>query len=563
MTSRSAAVITSALALSACDASAPPTVEEFTVLSVIDVGRNPHQIAFSHDGSIAYVAAAGSNWVAVVDVATHEVRDTIPTPGVPLGVAVLRDGHLAVTQFRASQVAKYNPQTKQPIATIETGVGGSLLVGPVNDGTYLLSVEEEDELLVLDGTSFTLSSRYASGARPFPPATTSDGRVGFVPGYDDSTVTVIDLWNQRDRGRTVVGSQPSGGAVLPGDIEYAIAVRGENKVIFVNTASGDVTGELTDGIGTGPFSVVLTPNGRLAFVNNTESDDVSVISTEDRTVIGRVPVGELPIVMAIHPNGETLWVSSEDADELTIIAIPDRWREDLLPVDASGTTEVAVLGMTHSGHLDSELWGLDEVMQTVRNFQPDVICAEIPPDRWEKTWRDLNERNVVEEPRVARFPEYVDGILHWARDEGVTVEPCAGWTDEMARLRQTRIREFNTDDEYADERQAYAAELQVVREQYGTAYGANDDPRHIHSDAYDEHARAELELYNKYQNDLIGPGGWTNINISHFDLIDKAIRKHRGKRVLITFGGGHKYWFLDQLRERDDVELLDIVPFLP
>ncbi len=46
-------------------------------------------------------------------------------------------------------------------------------------------------------------------------------------------------------------------------------------------------------------------------------------------------------------------------------------------------------------------------------------------------------------------------------------------------------------------------------------------------------------------------------------LIDRAIRTHRGRRLLITFGAGHKYWFLERLRGRNDVRLLDPGPFLP
>jgi len=62
---------------------------------------------------------------------------------------------------------------------------------------------------------------------------------------------------------------------------------------------------------------------------------------------------------------------------------------------------------------------------------------------------------------------------------------------------------------------------------------------------------------------MIGPGGWTNINVEHYRQIDRTIREHRGKRVLVTFGGGHKYWILERLRDRGDVQLLDMTPFLP
>ena len=70
-------------------------------------------------------------------------------------------------------------------------------------------------------------------------------------------------------------------------------------------------------------------------------------------------------------------------------------------------------------------------------------------------------------------------------------------------------------------------------------------------------------LRDEYQNDMVGPGGWRNINVEHYRNVDRTIRRHRGNRILVTFGGGHKYWLLERLRERSDIELLDLRGFLP
>ncbi len=45
----------------------PDDPVSFDVVAVLDVGLNPHQIAFSEDGDLAYVVAAGSNRVTIVD----------------------------------------------------------------------------------------------------------------------------------------------------------------------------------------------------------------------------------------------------------------------------------------------------------------------------------------------------------------------------------------------------------------------------------------------------------------------------------------------------------------
>jgi DNA-binding beta-propeller fold protein YncE len=139
-------------------------------------------------------------------------------------------------------------------------------------------------------------------------------------------VTVVELRDHRVFDPVSVGGKPSGGAVLPGDREYAVAVRGEDRIAFVSTVSRKVVGSLKEGIGQAPFSVVLSRDGRLAFVNNTASHDVSVLLLPERRVVARIPVGEIPIVMAVHPSGETLWVSPEGSHEVSVIEIPKRWR---------------------------------------------------------------------------------------------------------------------------------------------------------------------------------------------------------------------------------------------
>lgn len=539
----------------------------FEALMMLDVGLNPHQIAFSADGSTAFVSAAGSDRVTLVDVGSLAVSGSVPVTGTPLAAVPMPDGaSLAVTHFQGEEIARHRIDDGAVTGALSTGGAPSLLT-PIGGHKYLVSVERADRMWVFDANTFTLERSYEVGDRPFPPAATSDGRLAFVPGYDDGTVTVLDLWNERIIATVEVGTTPSGGVVLPGDIEYAVAVRGEDRIAFINTASQQVVGSLSDGIGDSPFSVVLAPNGRLAFVNNTASHDVSVITLPEKRVIARIPVGEQPIVMAVHPSGDALWVSSEGSDVLTVLRIPEGYRGEasapaVVP-GASTVTEVAVMGMIHSGHRTSEVWGLEQVNETIRNFKPDVVCTEIAPDRWERIWADFTERGVIEDPRVQRFPEYVDAILQLSVEEGFRMVPCAGWTQAMSDLRNTRVQQFNSEPEWAEQRAEYEQLVQRVREAAGGNYGSNDDPGFIHSRAYDEGARAELELYARFQNDLIGPGGWTNINRAHYTLIERAIDENRGQRILITFGGGHKYWFLDQLRLRNDITLLDLREFLP
>jgi len=352
-----------------------------------------------------------------------------------------------------------------------------------------------------------------------------------------------------------------------------VAVRGENRIAFINTASKTVVSTLGAGIGASPFSVVVAPNGRLAFVNNTASHDISVIALPERRVIARIPVGEIPIVMAVHPSGQTLWVACEGTHEVDVIRIPQPGAEERAASEPEGPgaaaaapaamTEVALLGTIHGSHRSSKRWGLEQLRLTIEAFRPDVVITEIPPDRWPRIWDDYASRGVILDSRLRAFPEYVDVLLPLKLRLGFEVEPAAAWTEEMNDLREARMAAFGKDAKRRQRHAAYQAAEKAAQAQDTAHVTDSDDPRVIHSEPYDRLTKIALGPYDEFLNDVIGPGGWTNINVAHYRLVDAALRRHAGKRILITFGASHKYWFAEQLRTRDDIRLLDITPFLP
>jgi YVTN family beta-propeller protein len=58
-----------------------------TITKMLDVGNNPGGILIVPDGSRAYVALAGDNAIAVIDLHTLEVSGKIPTGQGPDGLA--------------------------------------------------------------------------------------------------------------------------------------------------------------------------------------------------------------------------------------------------------------------------------------------------------------------------------------------------------------------------------------------------------------------------------------------------------------------------------------------
>jgi hypothetical protein len=114
----------------------------------------------------------------------------------------------------------------------------------------------------------------------------------------------------------------------------------------------------------------------------------------------------------------------------------------------------------------------------------------------------------------------------------------------------------------ADWRAYQAAVAESGRQQ--AAGGAADDPRWIHTDAYDAAQRVQLSVYSERFDAELGTGGWNTINRAHYARITRVLDRHRGEgaRILITDGAAHKSWMLPRLRARGDLAILDVVPFL-
>ena len=223
--------------------------------------------------------------------------------------------------------------------------------------------------------------------------------------------------------------------------------------------------------------------------------------------------------------------------------------------------KVIMLGLIHSGHIESERFGLPVVEQLIRDIDPDYVLTEIPPDRLADAVKGFVETGEVTESRVRVFPEYKDVLFPLSREMDFKIIPTAGWSRGMADFRRAALSDLSKDETRKTDWDAYTASTQSAREELGDR---GDDPHFIHTDAYDELTRRRMSVYATAFADDVGRGDWERINAAHYKLIEAALENHAGEgaTMLITYGAAHKYWFLEQLRRRDDIVLINPVEYL-
>jgi YVTN family beta-propeller protein len=87
-----------------------------------------------------------------------------------------------------------------------------------------------------------------------------------------------------------------------------VTLNAAGKVAKVDTATGDVVGDVTTG--SQPRSAALSPDGTALFVVNYESDTVSRVRTSDLEVLETLPVDHHPIGITYDAATSRVWVAA-------------------------------------------------------------------------------------------------------------------------------------------------------------------------------------------------------------------------------------------------------------
>ncbi len=225
------------------------------VTNTIPVGLAPMRVAFTPDGSTAFVTnASNDNSVSVIDVSMEMVTNTITVGSTPIGVAITPDGSTAyITNFVDDNVSVIDVSTEMVTNTITVGDG------------------------------------------PRGVAITPDGSTAYVVNGLDANVSVIDVSSEMVT-NTIGGTGTQEVAFTPdGSTAY---VTGSN-VSVIDVSTEMVTNTIT--VGSNPVGVAFTPDGSKAYVTNFSSDTVSVIDVSTEMVTNTITVGDGPTGVAFTP----------------------------------------------------------------------------------------------------------------------------------------------------------------------------------------------------------------------------------------------------------------------
>lgn len=313
-------LVACALTLSAASVRIYQTNSAGDAVDVIDPATNkvvmqvkdievPHGVAFSPDGSRAYISCEAESTLWSVSTKTGKLIAKAPLSGHPNNISISKDGKRVfvaiVTQPGAVDVIDTASMKNIKSIRVKGGVHNTYVTP---DGKFVLAGSIVGKMLtVIDPETLEIlwEKPFDLGVRPIAFEKAPDGstRRLFVQLSGFNGFAVVDFKAHEEVARIKNPDEPSGGHTEGGAPSHGIMVSPDGKTLWVDSSPANAvfvyslpdlkvvgyvkTGEVPDWI-------TFTPDGKTIYIANSGSNSVSAIDTKTRKEIARIPVGEVP-----------------------------------------------------------------------------------------------------------------------------------------------------------------------------------------------------------------------------------------------------------------------------
>lgn len=164
----------------------------------------------------------------------------------------------------------------------------------------------------------------------------------YVADSTSALVLVIDAKTNTIVASIPVGTQPFAVAVSPDGRRLYVANRLDGTVSVIDTKTNKPIG-LVNGLDL-PTDLAITPDGTRVYVTNmgNTTNTVSAIDTRTKTVVATIGVGVAPFGIAITPDGGRAYVINSQSGSVSVINVATNMVLTTIQVGGGGSGGIAV-----------------------------------------------------------------------------------------------------------------------------------------------------------------------------------------------------------------------------
>jgi len=384
------------------------------VLNKIKVGIHPHSVILSNNGKIAYVSNEWSDNVSVIDLVNSKVTAVLKTGNGPAGLALSDNGNfLYVVNSFGSNLSVINLSSKEEINRFATGNNPTgVALSKVRKELYITSRRQNPvaygEPLVSDITVVNDSTQKLKKYVSMKNAYLMEN-IAFTPSGDLALTTLT-------RPKNLVPAIQVERGWMMNDAIGIVEQKAKGKVVQLLI---DEPNSYYSSL----FDVVISPNGKKAFLSSSAVDYISVVNLDSirniiantspkmlkrlannlgvssRFVIKRIKTGASPKGLALSSDGKRLYVAEMLDDKIGVIDAETLEKVDAIDLGGPKRITIARKGrrlFNNAGH----------------TFQNQYACYTCHPDNHEDGLEynfaamGRNIVNVISLREIADTPPY-------------------------------------------------------------------------------------------------------------------------------------------------------------
>ncbi len=312
--------------------------------SLVTLGPLLLAAATAGEAATLVVANKAEATASLIDLASGEVRATLPTGEAPHEVAVSPDGRLALVsnygtrQAPGSTLTLIDVAAAQVVRTIDLGeYRRPHGVAWLADGQRaVVTAEANQALLIIDAIGGGVLFSVPTGQDvSHMVAVTPDGRRAFVTSIRSGTATAVDLEKRQVIASVATGEGAEGVAVTPDGRQVWVTNRAADTVTVLDAATLEILATLPSPAF--PIRAVATPDGARILVTAARSGDIKVFDVASRVLARSVVLevsatatggrlfgdafgaSSVPIGILVAPDGRRAFVAHANADVISIV----------------------------------------------------------------------------------------------------------------------------------------------------------------------------------------------------------------------------------------------------
>lgn len=262
----------------------------------VQVGRFPHEFAFSPDRKLLYVSDNGMLWmtdkgeggntISIVDLAARKRIGVIDLGSYrrPHGMDVLPNGEIVVTVENPHGLLRVDPAARKVLRKYDVAGESPHMVrlGPGGSNAWV-SVSGSGKVSVVDLASGAILSQLTTGQNPQGAVLTRDGKRMYITNSRSNSISIVDVAARKIEREIATGDGPNRIYLSPDEKTLLYSFQAGAGMGFADIATAKETTRIA--LPGPPLSLSLSKDKQTAFLGIQDSDKIVVVSVGQRKII--------------------------------------------------------------------------------------------------------------------------------------------------------------------------------------------------------------------------------------------------------------------------------------